>query len=451
MLRPIILLSLFAFSINLHAQIIADKVVAVVGDNPILLSDIEMQYVQAKAQSDNPLPDDFKCEVFDRLMLEKLFLAQAKLDSIVAGGDEVEAELDRRIRYFTSIFGSKEKLEEYYGKSIGELKDDFRTDIENQLVSDKMRSKALGNLKVSPAEVKAYFNAIPKDSIPYFNSEVELAQIVMFPKINETQKEIAKNKLEKIRKDIVDGSDFSLQAILYSEDPGSSSEGGDLGYIERGELVPEFEAVAYRLREKELSDIVETPFGFHIILVDEKRGERLKLRHILIKPKLTQADFIACKNTMDSIKHQLDVDSMTFKEAVGKFSMDEHSKAVGGLLTNNKNGTTYFEKSDIEGNLIFALDKIKVGQYTDVLPYGGMERTGEQKQGFRIVLLKSETKPHKASLDIDYPKIQAAAKNAKTQRELDRWIKLYKDKTFIRVEPDYMFCEEAQKWVKKNN
>jgi peptidyl-prolyl cis-trans isomerase SurA len=441
----------FLIPTGCFAQLIADKIVAVVGDYPILLSDIEMQFAQAKAQSEAALPDNFKCEIFDRLMLEKLFLAQAKIDSVVASADEVEAELDRRIRYFTSIFGSREKLEEYYGKSITELKDDFRYDIENQLVADKMRNKVLGNLKVSPAEVKAYFHSIPKDSIPYFNSEVELAQIVMFPQVNETQKEIARNKLEKIRKDIEEGSDFSLQAILYSEDPGSSAEGGDLGYIERGELVPEFEAVAYRLREKELSEIVETPFGYHIILVDEKRGERLKVRHILIKPKLTTADFIACKNKMDSIKHQLDVDSLTFKEAVGKFSMDETSKAVGGLLTNPKNGTTFFEKSDIEGNLIFALDKIKVGEYTDVLPYTGIERTGEQKQGFRIVLLKSETKPHKASLELDYPKIQAAAKNAKTQRELDRWIQLYKDKTYIRVEPDYGYCPEAEKWTRKSD
>lgn len=451
MLKNLAVVFLVAVSNFANAQIVADKVVAVVGDNPILLSDIEMQYVQAKAQSDKALPEDFKCEVFDRLMLEKLFLAQAKLDSITASPDEIDAELDRRIRYFTSIFGSKEKLEEYYGKSLSELKDDFRTDIENQLVSDKMRSKALGGMKVSPAEVKAYFKAIPKDSIPYFNSEVELSQIVRYPQVSEEQKEIAKKKLEKIREDIMNGSDFSLQAILYSEDPGSSTDGGNLGYIERGELVPSFEAVAYRLQEKELSDVVETPFGYHIIMVDEKRGERLKLRHILVKPKLTQAEFVACKNTMDSIKHQLDVDSITFKEAVGKFSMDEHSRAVGGLVTNNKNGTTYFEKSDIEGSLIFALDKIKVGQYTDVLPYTGMEQTGEQKQGFRIVLLKSETKPHKANLDIDYPKIQVAAKNAKTARELERWVTLYKDRTFIRIEPDYMFCEEAHKWLTNEN
>lgn len=451
MLQKFSFLLLICFSLHAKAQVIADKVVAVVGDNPILLSDIEMQYVQAKAQSETPIPEDFKCEVFDRLMLEKLFLAQAKIDSIVSNPDEVDAELDRRIRYFTSIFGSREKLEEYYGKSIMELKDDFRTDIENQLVSDKMRAKALGNLKVSPAEVKAYFNAIPKDSIPYFNSEVELAQIVMFPSVSEVQKEIAKEKLEKIREDIQNGSDFSLQAILYSEDPGSSTDGGELGYVERGELVPEFEAVAYRLKENELSDVVETPFGFHIIMVSEKRGERLKVRHILVKPKLTQTDYEACKNTMDSIKHQLDVDSMTFKEAVGKFSMDEHSKSVGGLLTNNATGNTYFEKSDIEGNLIFALDKIKVDEYTDVLPYSSMSQTGEQKQGYRIVQLKSETKPHKASLDVDYPKIQTAAKNAKTQRELDRWINLYKDRTFIRVEPDFMFCDKAKKWIKKGD
>jgi len=449
-LRSFVLVFLFSFfAFALNAQIIADKVVAVVGDNPILLSDIEMQYVQAKAQSEaEPLPENFKCEIFERLMLEKLFLAQAKIDSVVASPDEVEAELERRIRYFNSVFGSKEKLEEYYGKSTNELKDDFRTDIESQMVSEKMRGKALGNLKVSPAEVKEYFNNIPKDSIPYFNSELEMLQIVRFPVVNETQKTIAMDKLIKVRADIVGGSDFSLQAILYSEDPGSSVDGGNLGMIERGELVPEFEAVAYRLKEGELSEIVETPFGFHVIIVDEKRGERLKVRHILVKAKLVQQDYLDCKQTMDSIKHQLDVDSITFKEAVGKFSMDETSKAVGGLMTNNKSGSSYFEKSEIDGSLIFAIDKIKVDEYTDVLPFAAMEKTAEQKNGYRIVYLKSETKPHKANLKLDYPKIQNAAKNAKTQRELERWIQLYKDKTFVRIEQDFRNCEQTQKWLK---
>jgi peptidyl-prolyl cis-trans isomerase SurA len=432
-----------------NAQQVADRIVAVVGDNPILQSDIEMQFLQLKTQDEGLVSEEVKCQIFDKLMLEKLFLAQAIIDSITASPDEVDSELERRIRYFISIFGNKEKLEEYYGKSILELKDEFREDIEKQLISEKMRGKALGALKVSPQEVKDFFNSIPRDSVPYFNSELELAELVMYPVISDEQKKIAKDKITKIRTDIMGGSDFSLQAILYSKDPGSASDGGNLGIIERGELVPEFEAVAYRLKEGELSEPVETPFGFHLIMVDEKRGDKLKVRHILIKPELTNNDVMLCKNTMDSIHHLLVVDSLLFKDAVKTFSMEDQSKNVGGLMTNQKTGTPFFEKADIDGSLIFSLDKIKVGEYTDVLPHAGTERTGEQKRGYRIVYLKSETKPHKASLELDYPKIQAQAKSAKTQAELDKWISLYRSRTYIRVEDAFKTCPEAAKWVKK--
>ena len=179
---------------------------------------------------------------------------------------------------------------------------------------------------------------------------------------------------------------------------------------ERGELVPEFEAVAYKLKEGEMSDIVETPFGYHLIIVDEKRGDKLKARHILIKPKVTRADLAIVRDRMDSIVHQLRVDSITWREAVNMFSDDEPSKSVGGMMTNTKNGTAYFEKADIDGTLIFSIDRMKVGEYSDVLPHTVQDKTGEQKQGFRIILLKSESKPHPASLDEDYSKIQAAAK-----------------------------------------
>ena len=219
-----------------------DKVLAVVGDNIILHSEVEAQYQQMAAQNQGTVDPSMRCTIFDNLLLERLFLAQAMLDSVTTTPEEVDAELDRRIKYFISVFGSKEKLEEYYGKSIIELKDDFKGDIEKQLLSDKMKGKAFSGLKVSPAEVKEFYDRIPKDSIPYFNSELELGQIVMLPKVSEQEKEFAHKKIEGIRAEIIQGADFSVKAIQYSEDPGSYLDGGDLGMIERGELVPEFEA-----------------------------------------------------------------------------------------------------------------------------------------------------------------------------------------------------------------
>ncbi|HWB62880.1 MAG TPA: peptidylprolyl isomerase [Chitinophagales bacterium] len=430
-----------------QAQLL-DKVVAVVGDNIIMQSDIEAQYQQAVAnnQGQPPVPS-MRCMIFDNMLLDKLFLSQAQLDSITVTTDEVDAELDRRIKYFISVFGSKEKLEEYYGKSILELKDDFKEDIEKQLISDKMKAKAFKDLKVSPAEVEAYFKKIPADSIPYFNSEEELGEIVMFPKVTQEEKDFARKKIEGIRKEILEGADFSVKAIQYSEDPGSYLDGGSLGVIQRGELVPEFEAVAFKLKEGEMSDVVETPFGYHLIIVDEKRGDKLKVRHILIRPKTTQADMNTVKDRMDSIVHELRVDSLNWGDAVKKFSDDEQSKSVGGLMTNQKTGTQFFEKADVEGTLIFTLDKMKVGDYSDPLPYSSIDKTGETKKGYRIIWLKSETKPHKASLETDYAKIQAAAKTEKQQEALENWIKLHRSNNFVHIDSSMYGCPQVQKWI----
>ena len=328
----------------------ADRVIAIVGDNIILNSEIEIQYYQQLQNAQGiALPPDTRCRLLDNLLLDKMFLAQANLDSLTVTQDEIDGELDRRVKYFMSMFGSKEKMEEYYGKSVLEMKEDFTDDIKNQLLSDKMKGKIFTGLKVSPQEVKEFFAKIHKDSIPYFNSELQIGQVVMYPKVTDEEKETARQKIDKIRKDILGGADFSLQAILYSEDPGSASDGGNLGIIERGELVPEFEAVAYKLDEHKMSEIVETPFGYHLIMVDEKRGNKLKLRHILIKPKTSYTDLIAVKNKIDSVQHALSVDSMSFREAVAGYSDDEQSKLNGGLITNPKTQSTYFEKADVDG------------------------------------------------------------------------------------------------------
>jgi peptidyl-prolyl cis-trans isomerase SurA len=451
--KILVFAAVMALGLRLSAQSNnADKVVAIVGDNIILNSEIEVQYYQQLQNNQNvALPPDARCRILDNLVLDKMFLAQANLDSLTASQDEIDGELDRRVKYFMSMFGSKEKMEEYYGKSVLEMKEDFTEDIKNQLLSDKMKNKIFTGMKVSPQEVKAFFAQIPKDSIPYFNSELQLGQVVMYPKITDEEKETARKKLEKIRKDIVGGADFSLQAILYSEDPGSASDGGNLGIIERGELVPEFEAVAYKLDEHKMSDIVETPFGFHLIMVDEKRGNKLKLRHILIKPKTSYSDLVSVKSRIDSVQHALSVDSMTFREAVAQYSDDENSKMNGGLITNPKTQSTYFEKADVDGTLIFTLDRMKVGTYSEVMPYTFTDKTGEKKEGYRIIYLKSETKAHIANLNTDYTKIQSATKQKKQQEELTRWIGLNKGHIYIKIDPSFSSCVQLQKWKGAGN
>lgn len=453
-IRPFLFLSLLLLSISAIAQTAnrADKIVAIVGDNIILQSDIEVSFLQEQSRNaEVALSPAYKCQILDNLLLEKLFVAQGVLDSVVVPEEEVRAELDRRVKYFISVFGSREKLEEYYGKTISELKDEFTEDVRTQLMSDKVRGKAFAGLKVSPQEAKKYFDNIPKDSIPFFNSEIEIAQVIMYPKISDEAKQAAKKKLEGIKKEIENGTDFSLQAILYSDDPGSASDGGNLGMIERGELVPDFEAAAYRLNEGELSQVVETPFGFHLIKLDEKRGDRIKARHILIRAKLTNNDVLMVKERMDSVHKLLVNKQISFREAVNSFSDDENSKSSGGMMTNPKNGTTYFEKADIEGGLIFTIDQLKVGDISEVLSITTPDRTGETKSGYRFIMLKSETPAHRASLATDYAKIQAAAKNEKQSRELAKWIDLHKENTFIKIDPEFSNCDNIKKWKNDSN
>jgi len=446
--KTIVFAAFLMLGLHLSAQTSnADKVIAIVGDNIVLQSEVEIQYYQQLQNAGGlPVDSDIRCRILDNFILDKMFLAQANLDSLTVSQDEIDGELDRRVKYFMSMFGSKEKMEEYYGKSVAEMKEDFTDDIKNQLLSDKMKGKIFQGMKVSPQEVAEFFAKIPKDSIPYFNSELQLGQVIMYPKVTDEEKETARKKLEKIKKDIEGGADFSLQAILYSEDPGSASDGGNLGIIERGELVPEFEAVAYKLEEKKMSDIVETPFGFHLIMVDEKRGNKLKLRHILIKPKTSYTDLVNVKNKIDSVQHQLSVDSMSFREAVAQYSDDEASKTTGGLINNPKTQTPYFEKADVDGTLIFTLDRMKVGTYSEVLPYSFTDKTGEKKEGYRIIYLKSETKPHIASLSTDYSKIQAAAKQKKQQDELAKWIGLNKSHVYIKIDDAFKNCKLLKKW-----
>ncbi|MBP7389880.1 MAG: peptidylprolyl isomerase [Chitinophagales bacterium] len=445
----VLLISFVIASAALHAQTTnVDKVIAIVGDNVVLLSEIEAQYQQMQTQSPDLVIDPSeKCAIFNNMLLEKLFLSQAQLDSVTASTEEVESELDRRIKYFISIFGSKEKLEEYYGKSILELKDDFRDDIEKQLVADKMKGKVFAGLKVSPAEVKAFFERIPEDSVPYFNSELELSQIVMFPKVNDAEKKRCREKIEDIRKEILQGKDFSIAAIQYSEDPGSYLDGGNLGWVARGEMVPAFEAVIFKIKENELSEVFESDFGFHIALVTERRGDKVKASHILVKPKILKGDMAIVKETMDSLQHQLAVDSISWREAVNIYSEDEMTKSVGGAMTNTKTGTTFFEKADIDGTLIFTIDRMKVGEESEVLPFAAQAPTGEMKQGYRIILLKSETKPHKANLEEDYSKIQTAAKAEKQQRIMEEWLLQHKGKNFVKIDESMNYCPQTKVWL----
>lgn len=439
------LLFVAAFTSIKADTILVDKVIAVVGDKVILLSDIELQYEQLKLEQE--LPASAKCELLDGILTSKLFLEAALQDSIAVSDDEVESELDRRISYFISMLGGQEQLEQYYGKSTLEIKNEFRTDIREQLLSQRMQSKVYNNVKVGPADVKKFFNLIPTDSLPYFNAEVEVGQILMTPKASTFSKEIARKKANDILAELEAGEDFCYLVSRYSGDPGTADQCGDLGTVGRGEFVTEFEAAAFALNEGEHSGVVETKYGFHIIQMVKKKGSRITVRHILIVPAVLNSDHQMVKDRLQEIRDSLVAGTLTFPVAVNKYSEDEDTKHQGGMMVNPQTGSTYFEIGQLDKNTYFALEGLKPGDFSQPL----QTQLPNGMPAYRVVLLKSETKPHVANLEEDYYKIQAAALKKKQDEALDEWLLSRISETYVWVSPDYRNCLTVKKWYKDEN
>jgi peptidyl-prolyl cis-trans isomerase SurA len=426
---------------------IIDKVVGIVGNELILLSDVEEQFDLLSKQQGG-LPETYKGAILENLLADRLLLNQARLDSIEVTAEEVEAQLQARIdQILTYMNNDVSQFEAYYGQSINEVKETFRTDLENQLLVDRMRASIIGDVNITPSEVKAFFNSIPKDSLPYFNSEVEIGEIVMKPKVNEEQREATRQKLEGIRKRIVeDGEDFAELAKIYSDDQGTARLGGDLGMQRRGTFVSEFEAAAYNLEPDSISAVIETEFGFHVIQLIERRGNNIHTRHVLLRPLITQADLDLAKNTLDSVKLLIENDSISFSRAVKKFSSDKYpSYNNDGNLLNPNTGKPIFETGDLDPDIYFAIDELEIGKLTDPIEFE--DRDGSI--GYRLVYLKSRTDPHVANLSQDYSKIKAAATESKTNLYVNKWVMDKIRSTYIHVDPMFKDYDSLALWMKQ--
>ena len=429
---------------------VVDKVVAVVGSGIVTKSQLESQYLQYAAHNDKANPEKAKCKLLEQLMFQKLLLAQAQKDSISVSDGQVEQELDRRLKYFISQFGSEQKFVDYYSKSVEDFKSEMRDDIKELLLSQKMQSKITEEITVTPSEVRNYFNLIPKDSLPFINEEVEIGQIIKKPPVTLEAKRLAKEKLQSYRDQIINGKDFAAFAALYSEDPGSANKGGEYDSLKRGVFVPEFEAVAFQLKVNEISPVFETTFGYHIIQLLARRGEEVDLRHILITPKFSFDDLQRAKSILDSLYRVIKHDSLDFREAASRFSDDEEGRMSGGLVVNPMTGATRFEKADLgqfDPTLAFTIDRLKVKEVTEP----SLTTTKDGKQAYRILYLKSRSEPHKANLKEDYQKIQAAALNEKQQKLLKNWVKKRLIGTFVHIDPEYANCKFYSKWLGTNN
>lgn len=423
-------------------RILVDKVVAKVGDNIILYSDVEEQYRALDYK-----PANAKCLIMDQLMANALLLVQAEIDSIVVLDEEVQVQLDARIDRILRLMGYDiEQFKAYYGKTPEEVKEEFRPDLRNQLIAQRMQGNLTQELSVTPSEVKAFFENIPADSLPYFNSEVEIGEIVIKPDPNEDELKKARDQLADIRKRIVEnGEDFAKLALANSDDKGSGSKGGDLQWAKRGQFVPEFEAAAYKLKKDEISPVIRTEFGYHIIQMLERRGNLVHLRHILIKPKITEQDLEKSRVFLDSIAWLVRVDSIPFTRAVALYSSEKaQSKTNGGRLMNPKTGNSIFEVGDLDPEVYFTIDTMKTGDVSK--PFKYLDRqTGEEM--FRVIVLQSRTEPHQANLKDDYAKIQTAAVEQKRARFLSDWVSKKVKDTYVKVDNGFMGCSILQKWV----
>lgn len=441
------LLLLLVFCNNLIAQPskgpVVDQVAGVVGSNIVLLSEIETQYHQFLQQG-NYAADDLKCRILDQLLLNKLLIHQAGIDSVTVDEDQVNQKINSNMAYYIQQFGSAEKLEQFYGKSIPELKEEFKPMVRDQMIAQQMQSTITKDITVSPAEVKAFYNSIPQDSLPLINAEVEYAQIIRNVKIGDAEKKAAKEQITEIRERIKKGEEFSTMAVLYSMDKESARNGGELGFVNRGDLVPAFEAVAFRLKNtSEISEPVESPFGFHIIQLVERRGEKINVRHILITPKTTADDIIQAQQLTDSIATEIREGRLKFETAAEKFSDDTDSKLNGGNVVNPSTGAIRFETDQVDPSVLFQLDKMQPGEITQP----AMMTTKEGKQAYRIIMLKSRTEPHRLNMEDDYQKLQEIALTNKQQKTLENWRNKKKALTYIRIAPEYTGCEILRDWT----
>ena len=454
--RNLIFLALSLVAIPLLAQNrepqVVDKVVAVVGKNIILQSDVENQYMQYRLQGGaQGSSRTLHCEILEDLLFQKLMLNQAEMDSVTVSDDNVEAEMNRRISYFISQMGSQEKLEAYFNRTLPEIKDELRRAVKDQMLEEEVRRGIEEGVTVTPKEVRNFFNNMPEDSIPMVSPEYEIVQIVKRPPVSVDEKLQVKDRLYQIRKSILEGtSSFSTMAVLYSEDPGSARKGGELGFVGKGEFAPEFEAVAFNLKDGEISDIVETEFGFHIIQLIERQKDMVNCRHILMTAKVPVEALEKAQNELDSVAQLIRSGEMTFEEACKQFS-DDDTKNNGGYITNAATGGNRISVRDLQElesyypefkNLAFVINKLDEGVVSDPMPMV----TNENKDAFRLVMIKKKVEAHRANINDDYNLIQTWALANKKHEAMGKWIGEKASKAFIRIDPNFADCEFNFEW-----
>lgn len=424
-------------SVSAQTNQVLEEVIATVGDNIVLMSELDREVAQMKQQYPS-YEGDLHCDIFNQLVLQKMLLLKADLDSIVIADDRLDYEITRRLEFYAQQAGSVERLEQYLGMSILEYKDKMKDKVRDQMLAEQAREALLADVKVSPTEVKKFYDDIPADSIPTFSSEVEVAQIVVKPVPSAFAKEYAKKEAQKIRNEILAGDlDFCLAASIYSADKSNSEQCGSLGDFKRGSMVPEFETAAFKLKKDSISPVIETEYGFHIIQLVERRGEILNARHILIQPQILSSDYEAAKDSLKLAIELINSGKLTFCEAVNRFSEDQNSRSNCGYLMDQNAGSNKIEVTYLSPDVALKLEKMKPGEFSTI--HGIQLANGSG--AFRVLFLKSETPPHKADLKNDYQKLAVFALEKKKQDILKKWMKDFRKTIYVWIDEKYQYCD----------
>ena len=437
------LLSLVFVSLFAQKKVLADKIVATVGDKVVLKSEIENSITDMQRQNID-IPENAKCLILEQALGLKALVLQAEKDSLPVSDEEIDAEIDNKVRFFISQYGSKDIVEQIAGKTIYQLKEDFKQTFREQKLAQSMRNKIVEDVKITPAEVKAYYETIPKDSLPYYESEVEVGQIVVYPKASRELETYAIDQLKEYKQQVESGAKkFETLASLYTDDPGSKETGGkyDINKNEK-QWDPIFLSKAFSLKEGQISSVFKTKFGYHIIQMVSRAGDDASIRHILKIPQVSSIEVNEAKHKLDSVRSKLIAGTLKFGEAVAKYSDDDASKFTGGRLQ-GRDGSTFLTIDQLDKDLVVKLKDLTIGEYSQPTEY-----TDERgKKGVRIVQLITRTEPHRENLKDDYNKVAQRALEDKKNETLENWFYTHIQTFYINVDNEYKSCPEMKKWT----
>ena len=425
-------------SLTTYAQII-DEVIWVVGDEAILRSEVEEERLRAQYEGQQ-IPGDPYCVIPEQLAVQKLYLHQAELDSIEANESTVSHQVDLRMNYYINQIGSKEKMEEYFRKSSSEIREEMMTSVRNQMLIQQMQQKLTSNIKPTPAEIRRYYNSLPLDSIPMMPAQVEVQILSFEPAVPAEETERIKQRLREFTERVQSGkADFSMLARLYSEDTESAKRGGELGFVGKGQLVPEFAEVAFNMNDpKRVSRIVKTEYGYHIIQLIEKKGDRINCRHILLRPRISASDKVKAIERLDSIRQLILNDSLQFEQAVIRFSEDKNTVMNAGLMINPNTGGSQFEYQELAPEIAKQIYAMKEDEVSE--PFVMMDQS-KNREVCAIVRLKKRTDVHRANLTDDFQTIRGMLEAQKGQELLRDWILKKQKTTYVQISPEWQGCD----------